>query len=91
MKYEFGYKFGDVLTYTSPTDNKLKTPCVFVRNDQGKAVILLSYAEWVARVSYSSLSKGEESTDYEEGYSEGYRAGVKDVKERVTRWVSGIF
>lgn len=91
MKYKFGYKFGDMLTYTSPINNELKTPCVFVRNDQGKAVILFSHAEWVARVSYSSLSKGEDNTDYNEGYSEGYRAGVNDVKEKVTGWISGIF
>lgn len=85
------YKFGDMLTYTSPTNNELQTPCVFVRDDREKAVILISYAEWVARVPYSSLSARRENADYDEGYSDGYRAGVKDVKEKVTGWFSGIF
>lgn len=49
------YKFGDLLYYTSP-QKPLRTRCVFVRDDDGKAVILFEHAEFVARVNYVYLS-----------------------------------
>lgn len=53
------YKFGDILKYTSPYCPSLESPCVFIRDDGGLAVILFRNAEWVARVNYLFLSKSE--------------------------------
>lgn len=51
------YKFGEKVMYISPNNPSLKTPCVFIRDDCGKAVIIFESAEWVARVNYKFLSK----------------------------------
>lgn len=51
------FEFGDKLIYTSPQKSDLKTPCVFLRDDNGKAVVMFSHAEWAARVNYLCLSK----------------------------------
>lgn len=50
------FEFGDNLLYTSSQKQELKTPCVFIRDDNGKAVIIFKNAEWVARVNYNFLS-----------------------------------
>lgn len=47
-------RFGDILLYRSPVDGH-KTPCVYIRDDNGKAVIIFAHAEWVARVNYKTL------------------------------------
>lgn len=54
------YRFGDLLYYTSPMKPQLRTRCVFVRNDDGKAVILFEHAEFVARVNYKYLSRSKQ-------------------------------
>lgn len=54
------FEFGDKLVYTSPQNSDLKTPCIFLRDDNGKAVVMFSHAEWVARVNYSYLSRDGE-------------------------------
>ncbi len=56
------YEFGDKLLYQSPYCDWLQTPCVFIRDDNGKAVIMFAHAEWCARVSYNNLiSKSDRS------------------------------
>ncbi len=50
------FEFGDKLVYTSPQSSDLKTPCVFLRDDNGKAVVMFSHAERAARVNYRFLS-----------------------------------
>lgn len=54
------YTFGDVLRYTSPQDPIRQTLCVFVRDDNGRAVVFFQHAEWAARVNYKFLSKEDE-------------------------------
>ena len=49
------FKFGDRLLYTSPQDSNLRTDCVFIRDDNGRAVIFFAHAEWAARVNYHQL------------------------------------
>lgn len=56
-----GYTFGDVLMYTSPQDSARETPCVFIRDDAGRAVVFFQHAEWAARVNYKFLSKEDET------------------------------
>lgn len=51
------FAFGDKIIFTSPQNPGLQTPCVFIRDDDGKAVIIFENAEWVARVNYRFLSK----------------------------------
>lgn len=50
------YYFGQRLIYESPKADVGDTPCVFIRDDNGKAVIMFEHAEWVARVNYRFLS-----------------------------------
>lgn len=52
-----GFSFGDRLIYTSPQNPELKTRCAFIRDDNGKAVVMFINAEWAARVNYCYLSK----------------------------------
>ena len=59
MEYQKDYKFGDMLLYVSPMIENLETPCVFIRDDNGKAVIMFRNAEWSARVNYRFLYKSE--------------------------------
>jgi len=49
------FKFGDKLLYTSPQGRNLRTMCIFVRDDNGKAVVFFAHAEWAARVNYCQL------------------------------------
>lgn len=57
------YHFGDKVLYCSPIKDDLKTECIFIRDDNGKAVVMFRHAEWAARVNYSRLiSCDEEST-----------------------------
>lgn len=49
-----GISFGSELNYISPID-KHKTPCLYIRDDNGKAVVFFKNAEWAARVQYSQL------------------------------------
>ena len=49
------YQFGDKLRYISPFVQGLESPCIFVRDDQGKAVVIFRHAEWVAHVNYHLL------------------------------------
>ncbi len=51
------YDFGEKLLYVSPKVNGLKTPCLFIRDDNGKAVVMFQHAEWAARVNYRQLEK----------------------------------
>jgi len=51
--YEF--RFGDKVLYVSPQNPDVKTPCIFIRDDNGKAVIIFQNAEWVARANYDYL------------------------------------
>lgn len=51
------YTFGDILMYTSPQNPDRKTPCVFIRDEAGRAVVCFRRAEWAARVNYQFLSK----------------------------------
>lgn len=51
----YPYQFGDKLMYLSPKVEGLETPCVFIRDDQGQAVIFFKHAEWAARVNYRFL------------------------------------
>lgn len=53
------YKFGDKLKYISPMIDNFKTPCVYLRDDNGKAVIMFRNAEWCARVNYRHLEEFE--------------------------------
>ena len=57
------YKFGDILLYTSPQDHTRKTPCVFIRDDAGRAVVCFQCAEWAARINYNFLSKEDKHED----------------------------
>jgi hypothetical protein len=51
-----GYKFGDHLIYTPLFKTPMKgTGCLYIRDDDGLAVVLFENAEWVARVNYSNL------------------------------------
>lgn len=50
------YKFGDKLFYSSPLRKDLRTECIFIRDDNGKAVIMFGNAEWVARANYNLLT-----------------------------------
>ncbi len=50
------YKFGDHLIYTPLFKTPMKgTCCLYIRDDDGLAVVLFENAEWVARVNYSNL------------------------------------
>lgn len=57
-----GYKFGDVLYYSSLKDSKLKTKCIFLRDERQKAVVMFENADFAARVLYHQLSRTKEST-----------------------------
>lgn len=52
-----GFNFGDKLLYNSPVKNGLQTECIFIRDDNGKAVVMFPSAEWAARVNYKYLSR----------------------------------
>lgn len=56
MIYEL--EFGDRLKYMSPFVSGLETPCIYLRDDNGKAVVVFENAEWVARVNYLLLNNG---------------------------------
>jgi len=56
---EHDYHFGDKVVYISPMVQGLETPCIFVRDDDGKAVVIFQHAEWVARVNYRLLFRQE--------------------------------
>lgn len=49
-----GLYFGALLFYRSPVDEH-KTRCVYVRDDNGRAVVVFRNAEYVARVDYKQL------------------------------------
>lgn len=51
------YTFGDILRYTSPQNPVQQTSCVFIRDDNGRAVVFFQHAEWAARVNYEFLLK----------------------------------
>lgn len=48
-------QFGDTVYYISP-QNGNKTKCIFIRDDDGKAVVMFENAEFAARVLYKQLS-----------------------------------
>lgn len=54
------YKFGDVLYYSSLKDSKLKTKCIFLRDEMQKAVVMFENADFAARVLYRQLSRTKE-------------------------------
>lgn len=49
-----GLYFGALLLYHSPLDGH-KTRCVYVRDDEDRAVVLFCHAENVARVDHKQL------------------------------------
>lgn len=49
--------FGDVIAYSPPQRNCNKIPCVYIRDDNGKAVVFFKRAEWAARVNYENLTR----------------------------------
>ena len=51
------FVFGDKVVFTSHRNQDLQTPCIFIRDDGGKAVIIFENAEWAARVNYHFLAK----------------------------------
>lgn len=50
-----GLYFGAPLYYQSPSYSYVKTPCIFIRDDGGKAVVIFRDAERVDRVEYDRL------------------------------------
>ena len=50
-----GLYFGAPLYYNSPKVPDLKTPCVYIRKDKDRAVVIFNNAEKVARVDYNQL------------------------------------
>ena len=54
------YYFGQRLNYKSQRLEGLTTPCIFIRDDNGKAVIMFKHAEFVARANYHLLSPYKE-------------------------------
>lgn len=51
--------YGDNMKYISSYAQRPETPCIFIRDDDSKAVVIFQNAEWVARVSYNLLYKCE--------------------------------
>lgn len=63
------FRFGEQLSYHSPSVAGLQTKCVFIRYDYSKAVIMFENAEWAARVNPKFLSIDKQKLDYEgDGY-----------------------
>lgn len=50
------YNFGDKIYYNSPVKQGLSTECVFIREDNGKAIIMFPHAERTAIVCYENIS-----------------------------------
>lgn len=50
------FRFGDELLYIPQVSDRRETPCVFIRDDNGNAIVCFSNAERVAKVDYKSLS-----------------------------------
>lgn len=50
-----GLYFGAPLYYRSPKVSGLKTPCIYIRNDENRAIVIFRNAEKVARVNYEQL------------------------------------
>lgn len=46
---QLNYKFGDILIYQSPYTNQ-DSVCVYIREENRKAVVMFPEAEWAARV-----------------------------------------
>lgn len=58
LKFECdGLRFGERLNYRSLIHPMLKTECVFIRHENGRAVIMFAHAERVARVNYEQLER----------------------------------
>ena len=52
------YKFGDILIYHSPytnQDNIQDNICVYIREENRKAIVMFPEAEWAARVYPKTL------------------------------------
>lgn len=54
--------FGDKIFYTSPMNGKT-TPCVFLREECGKIVVMFKNAEWAARVWPATVATRGEITE----------------------------
>ena len=50
-------KFGDMLVYKSPIREALSTPCVFLRYEKDRAVVMFENAESCARVDKDKIWK----------------------------------
>ena len=50
-----GLKFGDILLYHSRRTQKI-TPCIFVRSQKSKAVVLFRHSERVTKVGWARLT-----------------------------------
>jgi hypothetical protein len=51
------WQFGDMMVYKSPMREELETPCVFLRYEGDKAVVMFKNAESCARVDKDKLWK----------------------------------
>ena len=51
---QLNYKFGDILIYHSPYTNQ-EDICVYIREENRKAVVMFPEAEWAARVYPKTL------------------------------------
>lgn len=47
--------FGSLINYVGRGDQK--TPCLFIREENGKAVVFFEHAEFAARVGFHQLEK----------------------------------
>lgn len=51
---QLNYNFGDILIYHSPYTNQ-DNICVYIREENRKAVVMFQEAEWAARVYPKTL------------------------------------
>ena len=51
--------FGDKLFYTSPNNGKA-TPCLFIRYEGRKIVVMFENADWAARVGPATIQTVED-------------------------------
>ena len=79
--------FGDKLIYTQ------NRQCIFVRDNNGKAVVLLPDSEQVVSVSYSSLANDEKTFDCIELPRKAGKTtkALKKVADNITRNIPTIF
>ena len=67
-----GLYFGAILNYRSPVDGYL-TRCVYVREENNKAVVIFKRAERVTKVNYDNLEWANKYEDTLRGMDEYLR------------------